>query len=858
MASLLAKCSGSYEETLSRINEQLIVPENERTKSIINPDDPLLLPLKPLKQAYSKAIALIRNTQANMECNGRGPRTISEQTRWYRHTILSIIFAGLHHAILCQECPNGLFRVRPVTKESRALVTQPGQYRLKSNESSKSQSKLSKDKTSNKVQSKCGSSNNKDTGMAGRMFRQRVDLQEFKKNRRNVGIMLAELTGSAGVYSTLPESRKKAAQYPLLEEIAKTLALEAPAFKCNEDKIDGIIGEAVNFLFEFSYMSSMPASFGYALEKVFNCGDIGIRWMCRILVAPSIASRNAGAVSELNGTTDIRPLFTWETEISGVREDIDLMSDEASLQALGSMLRPGHADGHLQNYETKTLFDNHADLKQKVDTFRSEGYAAVKRAVAEIRAAMNSTADLKVKIRVVKAAIATIDKNSKFGERYLPPTDKKEYAIQCGKKLRDVKDAVVTSNEVKPLIVVEYETKKQLKPDDAEEHFPSNSIIHKMHNYDGTLAGEVYVYDYKKKTIRILLVPSGHIIRGSRAGVKARMTVGKSMVTIMSYLAEARVVPTSAFERYCDIFYAQAIEMIGLGSKDEVVDEELVMASVHNARYAALPDGLGRGNPICSGVYGLSQLISPVNGIDEQKVVCLMTVLGFDDFMSMMKDIYAIELPCDFSTWLLTLGDFNDPSVRINVAKRLYDNEANRDCAKKTGLPDGWLALKSKSQGRYAIRAPNGNCYSSINSLPPSISKAAISFVHKQGWNQPKSAELIAAQEKEFNRSLRITSKFISTKAKAEKGDADSMIELAKMYLFGNGTTKDEEKAYHWFDKASNYSEIAIAWVADCYLLGLGVEKDYDEGYDYLFDSASGDEGESNMFCLYSYAKYTI
>ena len=229
--SLLTRCSGSYKETLSRIHKELYVPESERTKSIINPDDPLLLPLKPLKQAYSKAIALLENTQAKLKRDGRGPLSQSEQTRWYRHTILSIIFAGLHHVILYQECPNGSYLVLPVTKDSRELVTQPGQYRLEDR-------KLSKDKSSNKVQSKCGSSNNKDTGMAGRMFQQLVDSEEFKKNRRNVGIMLAELVGSAGVYSTLPESREKAGLYPLLGEIAKTLAQEAPAsfFDCLGEK----------------------------------------------------------------------------------------------------------------------------------------------------------------------------------------------------------------------------------------------------------------------------------------------------------------------------------------------------------------------------------------------------------------------------------------------------------------------------------------------------------------------------------------------------------------------------------------------------------------------------------------------
>jgi len=750
-------------------------------------------------------------------------------------------------AAICHFAHCTSFRVRPVTKESRALVTQPGQYRL--------DIKSSKDKSSNKVQSKCGSSNNKDTGMAGRMFRQRVDLQEYKKNRRNVGAMLAELVGSAGGYSTLLESRKKGAQYSLFGGIAKALAQESPAFKCNEDNVDGMIGEAVNFLFEFSYMSSMSASFGYALEKVFNCGDIGIRWMCRILAFNAL-SRNSDAVSELTGVTDIHPFGTWPHENDAMHNHIEQhlhpIEDILTLQAIKSMIRDRHPFKFLKLFEMHSLFDNHPGLKPIVDAIStSDGFEAVKRAVVDIRAAMSSTANPADTSRRVKAAIATIDKLSEFGKRYLPP---KTYHKECAESLTRLKDAVVGSDEIKPLIVVEYESKSQLKAVDMKEHFPTDSKIYPMYNHDGSLAGEVYKYTYKGKTIRILLIPCGHIIRGSRAGVKARMSVGKSFVTIMSYLEEARVVPTPAFERYRDIFYAQAIEMIGLGSKDEVVDEELAMASIHKARYAALPDGLGRGNPILSGMTGLSQLISPVNGIDEQKVVCLMTVLGFNGFMSMMKDVYAVELPCDFSCWLLTLGSFTDPSVRISVAKALYDNEANREYAKKTGLPDGYLAFKRVTF--YAIRAPSGECYSSINSLPNDISKGV-------GWKrQPKSADLIVAQARAFD-STRATlealaavhteRKFVSTKAKAEEGDVESMIEVAKMYLFGEGTPKDEREAFHWFDKASNYSETAIAWVADCYLLGLGVGKDFDEGCDYLFDSASGDEGESNMFCLYSY-----
>ena len=147
-----------------------------------------------------------------------------------------------------------------------------------------------------------------------------------------------------------------------------------------------------------------------------------------------------------------------------------------------------------------SLFDNHRGLKPIVDAIStSDGFEAVKCAVVDIRAAMASTANPADTSRRVKAAIATIDKLSEYGERYLAP---KKYHKECAESLTSLKDAVVNSDEVKPLIVVEYESKSQLKPRDLKRHFPSNSDIYPMYNYDGSLAGEVY--------LRVLLQGKDH------------------------------------------------------------------------------------------------------------------------------------------------------------------------------------------------------------------------------------------------------------------------------------------------------------------------------------------------------------
>ena len=103
------------------------------------------------------------------------------------------------------------------------------------------------------------------------------------------------------------------------------------------------------------------------------------------------------------------------------------------------------------------------------------------------------------------------------------------------------------------------------------------------------------------------------------------------------------------------------------------------------------------------------------SGIDSLKVICLMAVLGIANFTTMMKVGYNNDFRCtDFETSLLALsGYFMDSDARLRVAATLKDDETNQRCAILiAGLPKDWLALKKYA--KYAIRAPDGTCFSSL------------------------------------------------------------------------------------------------------------------------------------------------
>jgi TPR repeat protein len=51
-------------------------------------------------------------------------------------------------------------------------------------------------------------------------------------------------------------------------------------------------------------------------------------------------------------------------------------------------------------------------------------------------------------------------------------------------------------------------------------------------------------------------------------------------------------------------------------------------------------------------------------------------------------------------------------------------------------------------------------------------------------------------------------------KNKAEDGDVQAQLALAKAYDLGEGVPKDEEKAVQWWEKAAEHAEHGNAWIS--------------------------------------------
>src|SRR5436305_7846672 len=67
---------------------------------------------------------------------------------------------------------------------------------------------------------------------------------------------------------------------------------------------------------------------------------------------------------------------------------------------------------------------------------------------------------------------------------------------------------------------------------------------------------------------------------------------------------------------------------------------------------------------------------------------------------------------------------------------------------------------------------------------------------------------------------------FNKTKEAAKNEDIDAQYKLAKFYYNGEGTEKNLEKAFYWFQKAAENGDVnAMNNLAACYHNGEGTEK---------------------------------
>ena len=287
----------------------------------------------------------------------------------------------------------------------------------------------------------------------------------------------------AGFFYNLAESMEMNDKSPLLREIIELAALITPSLQGHNDNKDTAIEEGTNYFMEASLSSMFSCIPGPVLEKLFNLGSVTVRRICQS-PPQDISYHNEDATNEFKSCVKFILLLTWPTEKEAlyayIEQRLDPEKDKDTLLALKAMIRPRHSSKFLKLYETQTLFDNSTLLQEYVDAYGSEGFEAVKQAAEIIITAIQSNDK-----DAIYTAIASLDKNSPLGARYLNPTDKAAYSAAVEKQLKEAKDAAC-DNEI---IVIEETSIEQLDKKAKADHLPTNSEKFTLLNNDKSIAG---------------------------------------------------------------------------------------------------------------------------------------------------------------------------------------------------------------------------------------------------------------------------------------------------------------------------------------------------------------------------------
>ncbi|CAB4474467.1 unnamed protein product [Rhizophagus irregularis] len=79
-----------------------------------------------------------------------------------------------------------------------------------------------------------------------------------------------------------------------------------------------------------------------------------------------------------------------------------------------------------------------------------------------------------------------------------------------------------------------------------------------------------------------------------------------------------------------------------------------------------------------------------------------------------------------------------------------------------------------------------------------------------------------------------------------ENGDKEAMYNLAKCYENGEGTKKNLEKAFHWYQKAAEKDHVAAIFnLSGCYRYGVGTEKNLEKAFHWYQKAAEKDHVEA-------------
>ena len=90
---------------------------------------------------------------------------------------------------------------------------------------------------------------------------------------------------------------------------------------------------------------------------------------------------------------------------------------------------------------------------------------------------------------------------------------------------------------------------------------------------------------------------------------------------------------------------------------------------------------------------------------------------------------------------------------------------------------------------------------------------------------------------------------YVSSKQKAETGDANAQFSLGGIYYQGIVAKQDYQKAIHWFTKAAEQGHTKAEYnLGYMFFDGRGVEVDYKKAYEWFEMAADGDDTKAQLY----------
>lgn len=513
---------------------------------------------------------------------------------------------------------------------------------------------------------------------------------------------------------------------PQLKELLSDLMKICPAFigyynddagKHKQKLFDHLLIAVFETYFAFAIDGNDP---GYIAERLLNFGS-DLIWEYIRAASPQL---NVKSIKTLQNVDIVFVLQTWETYISAIREEISKKGMSAS-DEVKAMLRPRLFHWYMKRHATYSVWgssyveEGNPILQKFEDAMRCPIFDETKAVAQGILEAMEQYEELGDDASTKKAfedLLSRIDKDSAYTKAYKEPDtwhlgakERLQYLIECA--VKSPKKTVLISTEV---CLWEKLDKSFVNSIVAAECDVDTGKKYAGRQEDHIKAGTLYTmreFNSINKKILIYVTCSDHVTLGYGNSYQQRVYQACRQLTNTSVYEAAGLVPkgsTETEEKRLRFFFINAEGPFGdlSGKKEE--EGRRQQSNFYFAARLALPPGYYI-EPIRSGVQALAHAISP--GMLKHHAICLMTLLGYDNFCAFLRIHCNLELPpekdleMELEKIRKDFKSFNKQQQRLKrkeILQILMTPEEQRSIDDWSVLDDSVMTYGSYGTTRYA------------------------------------------------------------------------------------------------------------------------------------------------------------